>query len=125
MCCRSTFLGSRALAGTLLKHKQLSARGADGVTLEELLRSTGVQQPAEAVAALALDPKKVRLAVLHSTRAASGHLVAVTKALLYLDAASRCCSTRTYTGESVTSCQAGLECMQVYLKAEQRCDLLL
>lgn len=59
MLCRSTFLGSRALAGTLLKHKQLSARGADGVTLEELLRSTGVQQPAEAVAALALDPKKV------------------------------------------------------------------
>lgn len=58
-CCRSTFLGSRALAGTLLKHKQLSARGPDGLSLEELLKSTGVQRPAEAVAAIALDPKKV------------------------------------------------------------------
>jgi hypothetical protein len=60
-CCRSTFLGSRALAGTLLKHKQLSARGPDGLSLEELLKSTGVQRPAEAVAAIALDPKKVCL----------------------------------------------------------------
>lgn len=59
LCCRSTFLGSRALAGTLLKHKQLSARGPDGLSLEELLKSTGVQRPAEAVAAIALDPKKV------------------------------------------------------------------
>jgi hypothetical protein len=59
LCYRSTFLGSRALAGTLLKHKQLSAKGPDGLTLEEVLKATGVQRPAEAVAAIALDPKKV------------------------------------------------------------------
>jgi hypothetical protein len=47
------------LAGTLLKHKQLSAKGPDGLTLEEVLTATGVQRPAEAVAAIALDPKKV------------------------------------------------------------------
>lgn len=59
VACRSTFLGSRAIAGTLLKHKQLSAKGPDGLTLEEVLKATGVQRPAEAVAAIALDPKKV------------------------------------------------------------------
>jgi hypothetical protein len=39
--CRSTFLGSRAIAGTLIKHDQLSARGPDGRTLEEVLKTSG------------------------------------------------------------------------------------
>jgi dihydroxyacetone kinase len=56
---RSTFLGSRAIAGTLLKHDQLAARGADGLSLEEVLRRTGVANPTQAVAAIALDPKQV------------------------------------------------------------------
>jgi hypothetical protein len=38
---RSTFLGSRAIAGTLIKHNQLQARGADGRTLEEVLKTSG------------------------------------------------------------------------------------
>jgi hypothetical protein len=38
---RSTFLGSRAVAGTLIKHNQLSARGPDGRTLEEVLKTSG------------------------------------------------------------------------------------
>lgn len=60
-CCRSTFLGSRALAGTLIKHNQLAARGADGLSFEELLRSSGgVRNPVEAVKALALKPESVR-----------------------------------------------------------------
>uniref|UniRef100_A0A383W484 Peptidase M20 dimerisation domain-containing protein n=1 Tax=Tetradesmus obliquus TaxID=3088 RepID=A0A383W484_TETOB len=63
---KSTFLGSRAIAGTLLKHNQLAARGADGRTLEEVLATSGgltgvvVPNPTEAVQALALKPGSVR-----------------------------------------------------------------
>ncbi|KAF8066302.1 hypothetical protein HT031_002625 [Scenedesmus sp. PABB004] len=57
---KSTFLGSRALAGTLIRHNQLRATGPDGATFEEVLRASGVRDPAEAVAALALTPKSVR-----------------------------------------------------------------
>ncbi|KAF6265504.1 hypothetical protein COO60DRAFT_959587 [Scenedesmus sp. NREL 46B-D3] len=63
---KSTFLGSRAIAGTLIRHNQLAARGADGRSLEEVLMTSGgvtgvvVPNPAEAVQALALKPSSVR-----------------------------------------------------------------
>jgi hypothetical protein len=56
---RSTFLGSRALAGTLLRHNQLAAVGVDGVTLRDVMLTNGVTDPEKAVAALALDPAQV------------------------------------------------------------------
>lgn len=57
---RSTFLGSRALAGSLIRHGQLASRGADGLSFEDVLRASGVAEPAEAVAGLALDAKRLR-----------------------------------------------------------------
>jgi len=51
---KSTFLGSRALAGTLLRHGLLASADGDGVTLADALRARGVADPAAAVAALAL-----------------------------------------------------------------------
>ncbi|KAG2497115.1 hypothetical protein HYH03_004706 [Edaphochlamys debaryana] len=57
----STFLGSRAVAGTLLSYHMLGSKDTrTGATLEEVLREeNGVADPPSAVAALALDPTTV------------------------------------------------------------------
>eukprot|EP00878_Enallax_costatus_P027479 GHUV01029596.1.p1 GENE.GHUV01029596.1~~GHUV01029596.1.p1 ORF type:complete len:398 (+),score=87.14 GHUV01029596.1:174-1367(+) len=57
---RSTFLGSRAMSGALIKHKQLEVQDSSGLTLEDVLKDSGVANPTEAIQALALDPAKVR-----------------------------------------------------------------
>lgn len=58
--CRSTFLGSRALAGTFIKHKQLDNVDSFGHSLANVLKQHGVAYPVKAVKELALDPARVR-----------------------------------------------------------------
>ncbi|GFR47399.1 hypothetical protein Agub_g9116 [Astrephomene gubernaculifera] len=54
---QSTFLGSRAVAGTLLRHDMLAAKDHSGATLEQVLREEGgLADPRVAVAAAALNP---------------------------------------------------------------------
>lgn len=60
---QSTFLGSRAVAGTLIKHKMLEARDKGGVTLSEALLNEGYLTPTddvvEAVAGASIDPNDI------------------------------------------------------------------
>ncbi|GLC49316.1 hypothetical protein PLESTB_000206000 [Pleodorina starrii] len=59
---QSTFLGSRAVAGTLFKYNMLASRDASGTSLEQVLRQEGGltdTDPRVALAALALDPASI------------------------------------------------------------------
>ncbi|GAX82684.1 hypothetical protein CEUSTIGMA_g10110.t1 [Chlamydomonas eustigma] len=57
---QSTFLGSRAVAGTLIKYGMLSARDKSGSSLEDVLRiEGGVADPESEVARIAISAKKV------------------------------------------------------------------
>eukprot|EP00873_Tetraselmis_striata_P042555 jgi/Tetstr1/462819/TSEL_007769.t1 len=56
----STFLGSRAVAGTLVSNGLLYSKGTDGMTLAEVLEAAGLDGSAEAVNAMAYKPEEVR-----------------------------------------------------------------
>ena len=63
MCrLQSTFLGSRALAGTFLQHDMLANMDKRGVNLSEILRADGYafDGSEDAIARLALAPEAVQ-----------------------------------------------------------------
>ena len=57
---QTTFLGSRALVGSLLQPSNLlRSKGADGLSVEQVLQQHGFNPTPEAVSAIALKPDQV------------------------------------------------------------------
>jgi allantoate deiminase len=57
---QSTFLGSRALAGTVLKYGMLTALDKAGISVEESMQMEGVDDVEEALQGIAIDPASIR-----------------------------------------------------------------
>merc|ERR1712157_133037 len=56
---KSTFLGSRAVAGSFLKHGYLDARDSKGYTLSSVLETVGLSNSEEDIAKIAMAPEEV------------------------------------------------------------------
>ena len=56
---KSTFLGSRAVSGSFLKHGYLDARDSKGYTLSSVLETVGLSNSVEDIANIAMKPEEV------------------------------------------------------------------
>ena len=78
---QTTFLGSRALVGSLLQPSNLlRSQGADGLSVEQVLQQHGFNPTPDAVSAIALKPDQVAdfqipvaMLVFHSSLQADKH----------------------------------------------------